>query len=121
MEINFGYIRVSTNEQNSDRQLEAIEPYVTNEKYIYNDMASGKNMENARAFRICLERQREGIDIAKSKGKHLGRSVVSLPKGWDRLYKEWTAGKITAVAFINEVGMKKATFYNKVKAYEARK
>ncbi|MDF2052722.1 recombinase family protein [Priestia megaterium] len=33
MGTNFGYIRVSTNEQNSDRQLEAIKPYVTNEKY----------------------------------------------------------------------------------------
>lgn len=25
------------------------------------------------------------------------------------------------VAFMNEVGMKKATFYNKIKAYQARK
>jgi hypothetical protein len=33
MGTNFGYIRVSTNEQNLDRQLEAIKPYVTNEKY----------------------------------------------------------------------------------------
>jgi len=31
------------------------------------------------------------------------------------------AGKITAVAFMNEVGKKKAIFYNKVKIYESRK
>jgi DNA invertase Pin-like site-specific DNA recombinase len=68
-----------------------------------------------------LKRQREGIDVAKTKGKHLGRPVISFPKDWDRLYKEWVAGKITAVSFMKEVGMKKATFYNKVKAYEARK
>jgi DNA invertase Pin-like site-specific DNA recombinase len=43
--IDFGYIRVSTNEQNLDRQLEAIQPYVTNEKYIYSDKASAKDME----------------------------------------------------------------------------
>ena len=39
----------------------------------------------------------------------------------DTLYKEQTAGKITAVSFMEEVGMKKAIFYNKVKAYGARK
>jgi len=203
MGIKFGYIRVSTNEQNLDRQLEAIKPYVTDEKYIYSDKASGKDMERdgfqnmIKAMRkgdtlyiksidrlgrnrvqikkyleqfknerirvkiidlpttmqdvpegqewvldminnIIIEvytsiaeqeretirqRQREGIDVAKAKakGKHLGRPVIDLPKEWDKLYKEWTARKITAVAFMNEVGMKKATFYNKVKAYEARK
>ncbi len=38
MGINFDYIHVSTNEQNLDRQLETIKPYVTNEKstIIYN-------------------------------------------------------------------------------------
>jgi predicted DNA-binding transcriptional regulator AlpA len=35
------------------------------------------------------------------------------------LYKEWKAGNITAVAFMDETGMKKATFYKKVKEYEA--
>lgn len=63
-----------------------------------------------------LKRQREGIDIAKFKGKHLVRPFITFPKDWDRLYKEWTSGKITAVSFVNEIGMKKATFYNKVKA-----
>jgi len=58
--------------------------------------------------------------MAKSKGKHLGCLVIALPKEWDKLYKKWTDGKITAVAFTNKVGRKKATFYNKVKVYEAR-
>ncbi|SDE79410.1 hypothetical protein SAMN04487777_12729 [Priestia aryabhattai B8W22] len=68
--------------------------------------------------KTILQRQREDRDIAKSKGKRLDLPVIALPKEWDRLYKEWTAGKITAVAFMNEVRMKKATFYNKVKAYK---
>ncbi|MGG0338168.1 recombinase family protein [Priestia aryabhattai] len=34
MGINFGYVRVSTNEQNLDRQLEVIKPYLTDEKYL---------------------------------------------------------------------------------------
>jgi DNA invertase Pin-like site-specific DNA recombinase len=45
MGINFGYIRVGTNEQNLDRQLEVIKPYIADGKYIYNNKASGKDME----------------------------------------------------------------------------
>lgn len=62
--------------------------------------------------------QREGITEAKKKGKHLGRPVMELPAEWDRLYKDWKDGKMTAVAFMDAVGMKKATFYKKVKEYE---
>ncbi|MFE8695974.1 recombinase family protein [Cytobacillus sp. FJAT-53684] len=197
--INFVYMRVSTKEQNLDRQLEALKPYVSNEKYIYSDKASGKDMEregfqnllkamrsgdtlyiksidrlgrNKELIKQYLEhfkkegirvkiidlpttmqdvpkgqewvidminniiievytsmaekeredikqRQKEGIAVAKSKGKHLGRPVLELPKEWTKIYKEWKAGKITAVAFMDAIGMKKATFYKKVKEYEA--
>ena len=65
------------------------------------------------------QRQSEGIAVAKSKGKHLGRPVMELPEEWNKLYKEWKAGQITAVAFMDAIGMKKATFYKKVKEYEA--
>ncbi|HDR7461841.1 TPA: recombinase family protein [Bacillus toyonensis] len=196
--INFGYMRVSTKEQNLDRQYEALKGYVTDDKYIYSDKASGKDMEregfqnmlkamrkgdtlyiksidrlgrNKQQIKEYLEyfkkegirvkiidlpttmqdiptgqewvidminniiievyttlaqqeretikqRQREGIDVAKAKGKHLGRPVMELPKEWGKLYKQWKAGKMTAVAFMKEVDMKKATFYKKVKEYE---
>ncbi|MGB3261848.1 recombinase family protein [Paenisporosarcina sp.] len=199
MGINFGYVRVSTKDQNLDRQLEALKPYVTNEKYIYSDKASGKDMEregfqnmikamrsgdtlfvksidrlgrNKQQIKEYLElfkkdgirvkivdlpttmedvpkgqewvidminniiievytsmaeqerenikqRQAEGIAVAKTKGKHLGRPVLELPKEWTKLYKEWKAGSITAVAFMKEIDMKKATFYKKVKEYES--
>lgn len=199
MGINFGYIRVSTKEQNLDRQYKALESYVTDIKYIYSDKASGKDMEREgfqnmlKAMRegdtlyiksidrlgrnkqqikdyleyfkkegirvkiidlpttmqdvpagqewvidminniiievytsiaqqereIIRQRQREGIDVAKSKGKHLGRPVMELPKVWDKLYKEWKDGKIKAVEFMDKVDMKKATFYKKVKEYES--
>ncbi|HDR7439697.1 TPA: recombinase family protein [Bacillus toyonensis] len=65
------------------------------------------------------QRQSEGIAVAKAKGKHLGRPVLALPKEWDKLYSEWKAGKITAVSFMHAIKMKKATFYKKVKEYEA--
>lgn len=65
------------------------------------------------------QRQAEGIAIAKKDpNKHLGRPVMELPKEWNKLYKEWKDKKITAVAFMDAIGMKKATFYKKVKEYE---
>lgn len=198
MGINFGYVRVSTKEQNLDRQYEALKPYVSDEKYIYSDKASGKDMDREgfqnllKAMRagdtlfiksvdrlgrnkdlikgylqqfkdegirvkiidlpttmqdvpagqewaidminnIIIEvytamaekeredikqRQKEGIAVAKAKGRHLGRPVLELPEAWGKLYKEWKAGKITAVAFMDRIDMKKATFYKKVKEYE---
>lgn len=199
MGIDFGYMRVSSKEQNLDRQLEALRKYVPYEEYIYSDKASGKDFErdgfqnmlkamregdtlyiksidrlgrNKQQIKEYLEyfskkgirvkiidlpttmqdvpngqewvidminniiievytsmaeqerenikqRQREGIDVAKAKGKHLGRPAMKLPKEWDKLYKEWKDGKITAVKFMDTIGMKKATFYKKVKEYEA--
>ncbi len=199
MGINFGYVRVSTKEQNLDRQYSALKLYVKDEKYIYSDKSSGKDMEREgfqnmlKAMRegdtlyiksidrlgrnkdlikqylehfkkegirvkiidlpttmqdvpagqewvidminnIIIEvytsiaeqeretikqRQKEGIAVAKSKGKHLGRPVLELPKEWDKLYKEWKKGNIKAVEFMELVGMKKPTFYKKVKKYEA--
>ncbi|MEC3859485.1 recombinase family protein [Bacillus sp. WOD8 KX774193] len=197
--INFGYMRVSTKEQNLNRQYEALKNYVTDKDYIYSDKASGKDMErkgfqdmlkamrkgdtlyiksidrlgrNKELIKDYLEqfkkkgirvkiidipttmqdrpqeeewvidminniiievytsmaeqerqnikqRQAEGIAVAKKDGKHLGRPVMELPEEWNKLYKEWKAGKITAVAFMDTIGMKKATFYKKVKEYEA--
>lgn len=39
------YARVSTNEQSLDRQLEAFHQLGTEEKYIFADKQSGKNLE----------------------------------------------------------------------------
>lgn len=197
MSLAFGYVRVSTSEQNLDRQYEALKPYVSKE-YIYSDKASGKDMERegfknmlkamrsgdtlyiksidrlgrnkelikeylqlfkGKGIRVKIidlpttmqdvpegqewvieminniiievytamaeqerlnikQRQREGIAIAQAKGKHLGRPILELPREWDSYYKEWRAGSIKAVEFMEKVNMKKATFYKKVKEYE---
>ena len=43
----FGYIRVSSKDQNEGRQLEAIRKMGINERDIYLDKQSGKNFERA--------------------------------------------------------------------------
>lgn len=64
-----------------------------------------------------LQRQREGINIAKAKGKHLGRPLIQYPPDWSHLYQLWIKGIITSKEFMLKVNMKKSTFYTKVKKY----
>ena len=41
----YGYVRVSTKEQNEDRQIIALKAFPVKEKNIYMDKLSGKNFE----------------------------------------------------------------------------
>ena len=66
-----------------------------------------------------LQRQREGITIAKAQGKYKGRQPI--PIDWvkfGQLYEQWKDGRITAVEFQNKIGMKPNTFYRRIKQYE---
>jgi len=65
-----------------------------------------------------LERQREGIAIAKREGKYKGRKPIALDN-FDTVYALWKSGKITAVSASKELGISRYTFYNKVKQKEA--
>lgn len=62
---------------------------------------------------IC-QRQAEGIAAAKAKGKHLGRPKIDFPSKWDIIFRRWESGKITAVAAMKELGVKKSTYYKLV-------
>lgn len=63
-----------------------------------------------------LERQREGIEIAKSDGKYKGRKPVDVDEKLFRtVCKKWRDGEITATAAMKEVGLKPNTFYRRVK------
>jgi len=58
-----------------------------------------------------LQRTKEGIEAARARGKHLGRPAVEMPKDWERVHTEWTAGRYTAVEAMKILGLKKSTFY----------
>lgn len=60
-----------------------------------------------------LERQREGIAIAKELGKYKGKKKLNL-ESWDEIYNAWNKGEITAVAACKELGISRGTFYNRV-------
>ena len=63
-----------------------------------------------------LERQREGIEIAKSEGKYKGRKPIDYDEAQMKaLCKKWRAGEITATAAMKKLGLKPNTFYRRVK------
>ena len=65
------------------------------------------------------QRQLEGIEIAKQKGKYLGRKPIEFDrKKMAKLYPDWKSGKITARAFMKELGLQPATFYRRLWEYE---
>jgi DNA invertase Pin-like site-specific DNA recombinase len=64
-------------------------------------------------------RQAEGIASAKAQGKNLGRPKTSITSEFEKAYKQWKAGDITAVEAMKKSNMTKATLYRKVKEYEA--
>ena len=61
-----------------------------------------------------LERQREGIAIAKAEGKYQGRKPMTLDN-FDEVYAEWKDGNITAVNASKLLGISRFTFYKRVK------
>ena len=197
----FGYARVSSKEQNLDRQIDALREHVPVEN-ILTDKASGKDLERpsyqalkgalglrsgdtlvitsldrlsrnkenirqelqwfheknirlkildlptslievpdgqewiltminnilvevlasmAEQERLTIKkRQREGIDAAKRKGKHLGRPRLVMPSDFPVVYQEWRSGACTAKAAMKKLQMSSTSFYRAVKLYESK-
>lgn len=66
-----------------------------------------------------LERQREGIEIAKREGKYKGRKPVDFDRQlFVNTVSRWKAGEITATKAMEIVGLKPNTFYRRVKELE---
>ena len=66
-----------------------------------------------------LERQAEGIELAKKAGKYKGhKSIEADMDKFKSLYSEWKQGEVTAVKMRKELGLTATTFYRKVQLYE---
>lgn len=64
------------------------------------------------------KRQREGIEAAQKKGKHLGRPKKQMPPLMGEVYDAWKRGEITARKAMGLLGVKSSTFYRMVREYE---
>ena len=60
----FGYVRVSSKEQNEARQMETMSKVGIEERDIFIDKASGKNFERPQ-YQILKQMVREGDTIVK--------------------------------------------------------
>lgn len=67
-----------------------------------------------------LERQKEGIEIAKKKGVYKGRKKIKQPKEWDKVYEEYRTRQVTAVGAMEKLGLKNNTFYKLVQEEKAK-
>jgi len=66
-----------------------------------------------------LSRQREGIEAKKARGEYKGRQPIEVDKAaFEKEYKLWKSGEITAVLAMKHLGLKPNTFYRRVKEYE---
>lgn len=62
-----------------------------------------------------LQRQKEGIAIAKAQGKYKGRKPVALSNDFDKIIRRWKRGEISAAEAMRVLGMSKSTFYRRVR------
>lgn len=81
----YGYARVSTKEQNLDRQLEALKGYGVDERDIITDKASGKNFnrEGYTTLKNSLLRKDDTLVIKEL--DRLGRDMEQIKQEWQEL------------------------------------
>lgn len=81
MGISYGYVRVSSADQNEDRQLLALRKEGIDEQYIYIDKMSGKDFNRPNYIRM-VKRLREGDIIYILSIDRLGRNYEEIQKQW---------------------------------------
>ena len=196
----FGYVRVSSKDQNEARQISALIDFGISERDIYVDKESGKNFDRVqyqmmlnnirkgdlvvflsldrmgrnyteikqqwqyitctlgadikvldmelldtggengsldRKFMCDLilqilayvaekeranirSRQAQGIREAKARNIRFGRPKIPYPDNWNNVYTRWKNSSLTAKSAMQELGLKRSTFYALVKKYELR-
>ena len=82
----FGYVRVSSTDQNEERQLEELRNAGVDERNIYIDKKSGKDFEREN-YQAMLGRLREGDLVIVSSLDRLGRDYTEIQEQWNYITK----------------------------------
>lgn len=88
--MKYGYIRVSTKEQNIDRQLTAILKEGIEMNKIYIDKASGKDF-NRKKYKKLIRKLKAGDELYIKSIDRLGRNYDEIIKEWNVITKEKNA------------------------------
>lgn len=83
----YGYIRVSTRDQNEDRQIIALKEVKVLEENIYVDRQSGKDFERPQYKRLLRKLKKDDLLYIKSIDR-LGRNYEEVLEQWRLLTKE---------------------------------
>lgn len=85
--MKYGYVRVSTKEQNIDRQMSAMKNENLELSKIYIDKASGKDF-NRKKYKQLLKKLKEGDELYIKSIDRLGRNYDEIIEEWNRITKE---------------------------------
>lgn len=83
----YGYVRVSSREQNEGRQMEALKALAIPEKNIFMDKQSGKDFERPQYRRMVRKLRKDDLLYIKSIDR-LGRNYTEILEQWRILTKE---------------------------------
>ena len=83
----YGYIRVSTREQNEDRQLIALRKLSISEKNIFLDKMSGKDFDRPQYRKLVRKLKKDDLLYIKSIDR-LGRNYTEILEQWRILTKK---------------------------------
>lgn len=89
----YGYARVSTREQNLDRQLIALAEFGVEDKLVFADKASGKDFDRPR-YRALMRRLREGDVLVVKSIDRLGRDYEEILEEWRTITKKRKAAVV---------------------------
>lgn len=85
--MEYGYVRVSTKEQNEARQLIALRKFGIGDDYIYIDKQSGSDFERKNYSRLIKRLKAEDVIVIKSIDR-LGRNYDEILEQWRVITKE---------------------------------
>ncbi len=83
----YGYIRVSTKEQNDDRQRIALHEFGIKDKFIYSDKISGRDFNRPQYMRMLRQLRAEDVIVVKSIDR-LGRNYTDILEQWRLITQE---------------------------------
>lgn len=97
-------------------QKEAIDTTTATGKFMLTVFAAVAELERE----YILQRQREGIAIAKQEGKYTGRKPKQL-NSQDRIFEQWVKGDLTATQAAKQLQISRSTFYRFVHSHEIKR
>ncbi len=83
----YGYARVSSRDQNEDRQMISLREYPVEEQYIFLDKQSGKDFQRP-AYQRMLRKLKAGDILVVKSIDRLGRNYQEILEQWRGIVKE---------------------------------